>query len=148
MSGPALYKHFVSKDAILADLLLGISQHLLTGGRAEVAGAADPHEALSALISFHLDFTLSAPDLIRVQDRDMANLGTEGKRVRQLQRAYVEIWRSTLQETVQDLDAAGARARVQAVFGMLNSTPHSAAGSDPDWMRHLLSAMATAAFAA
>ena len=41
-----------------------------------------------------------------------------------------------------------ARARVQAVFGLLNSTPHSAVGSDPASMRQLLGAMAAAALAA
>jgi AcrR family transcriptional regulator len=148
MSGPALYKHFSSKDAILADLLLGISQHLLVGGRAQVAAATDAHHALESLVSFHLEFALTAPDLIRVQDRDLANLGSEARRVRRLQRAYVEIWRSTLQEVRGDLAEREARARVQAVFGLLNSTPHSASGLDPDFMRVLLSAMAAAALVA
>jgi len=136
------------KDAILADLLLGISEHLLAGGRAQVSAAADADRALSALVSFHLDFTLTAPDLIRVQDRDLANLGGEARRVRRLQRAYVEVWRGALQEARGDLDDRAARARVQAVFGLLNSTPHSAVGSDPDAMREMLSAMAAAALAA
>lgn len=148
MSGPAVYKHYPSKDAILADLLLGISQHLLDGGRAQVASVAGPRQTLASLISFHLDFTLTDPDLIRVQDRDLANLGAAARRVRRLQRAYVEIWRSTLQQVRSDLDDTQARARVQAVFGLLNSTPHSAVGSDPAWMRELLSCMAAAALAA
>src|SRR5690349_10722242 len=71
MSGPALYKHFAGKDAILADLLLGISEHLLTGGRMQVVSASSPDQALAALISFHLDFALTDPDLIRVHDRDL-----------------------------------------------------------------------------
>ena len=33
ISGPAVYRHFPSKDALLADLLVGISEHLLAGGR-------------------------------------------------------------------------------------------------------------------
>jgi AcrR family transcriptional regulator len=147
MSGPAVYKHFGSKDAILADLLLGISEHLLTGGRAQVAAAAGADHALTALVSFHLDFTLTDPDLIRVQDRDLANLGDEARRVRRLQRAYVEVWRKTLQQARNELSDSDARARVQAVFGLLNSTPHSATGTDPESMRRLLSSMAAAALA-
>jgi AcrR family transcriptional regulator len=148
MSGPALYKHFPSKDAILADLLLGISDYLLTGGRAQVASAASPDEALAALISFHLDFALTDPDLIRVHDRDLANLGSDARRVRRLQRAYVEVWREALQDERPDLTDQAARARVHAVFGLLNSTPHSAIGSDPASMRAILTSMATAALAA
>ncbi len=148
MSGPALYKHFPSKDAILADLLLGISEHLLTGGRAHVAAAPDAAQALTALISFHLDFALTASDLIRVQDRDLANLGSEVRRVRRLQRGYVEVWRAALQDARPGLADQAARARVHAVLGLLNSTPHSAAGRDPAAMRAILTAMAAAALAA
>ncbi|MCA1710249.1 MAG: TetR/AcrR family transcriptional regulator, partial [Actinobacteria bacterium] len=85
ITGPAVYRHFPSKDALLADLLVGISEHLLAGGRREAASA----EPLRRLVEFHLDFSLDHPDLIRVQDRDLANLGDQGRRVRRLQRAYV-----------------------------------------------------------
>src|SRR5688572_28370788 len=98
ISGPAVYRHFPSKDALLADLLVGISQHLLAGGRAEAEAAADPRDALRRLVGFHLDFSLGNPDLIRVHDRDLANLGEEARKVRRLQRAYVEVWTSTLLE--------------------------------------------------
>jgi AcrR family transcriptional regulator len=148
MSGPALYKHFRSKDAILADLLLGISEHLLAGGKVQVAATPDPEQALAALISFHLDFALTDPDLIRVHDRDLANLGAQARRVRRLQRSYVEIWRVALQDARPHLTDAQARARIHAVFGLLNSTPHSAAGLDPATMREILTHMATAALAA
>ncbi len=145
MSGPALYKHFPSKDAILADLLLGISEYLLAGGKVQVAGADDPSGALDALISFHLDFALADPDLIRVHDRDLANLGSEARRVRRLQRSSVEVWPAALQLARPELADEQARARVHAVFGLLNSTPHSAAGLDPAAMREILTAMARAA---
>jgi AcrR family transcriptional regulator len=148
MSGPAVYKHFPSKDAILADLLLGISEHLLAGGKVQVVAAPDPGRALAALISFHLDFALTESDLIRVHDRDLANLGLQARRVRRLQRSYVEIWRAALQDARPDLTDSQARARVHAVFGLLNSTPHSATGIDPAAMREILTAMATAALAA
>ncbi len=148
MSGPALYKHFPSKDAILADLLLGISEYLLAGGKVQVATAPDPDQSLAALISFHLDFALTDPDLIRVHDRDLANLGSEARRVRRLQRSYVEVWRVALQDARPVLTDAQARARVHAVFGLLNSTPHSATGIDPAAMRGILTAMARAALAA
>jgi len=66
---------------------------LLEQGRREVAAASSPDDALAQLLSFHTDFALTSSDLIRVQDRDLANLSSgEARRVRRLQRAYVELW--------------------------------------------------------
>jgi AcrR family transcriptional regulator len=148
ISGPAVYRHFPSKDALLADLLVGISEHLLAGGRREAAAARDSSDALRRLVTFHLDFSLGHPDLIRVQDRDLANLGDQGRRVRRLQRSYVDVWVTVLLDAVPGLDERAARARAHAAFGLLNSTPHSAAGQDRDAMCALLTTMALAALTA
>jgi AcrR family transcriptional regulator len=145
ISGPAVYRHFPSKDALLADLLVSISEHLLAGGRREAAAARDSADALRRLVAFHLDFSLGNPDLIRVQDRDLANLGDAGRTVRRLQRAYVDVWVPVLLDAVPGLDEGTARARAHAAFGLLNSTPHSAVGRDRDAMRELLTTMALAA---
>jgi AcrR family transcriptional regulator len=120
ISGPAVYRHFSSKDALLAELLVGISEDLLQGGRVEVAGSRSPGEALERLVDRHLAFSLSEPDLIRVQDRDLASLSpADAHTVRRLQRAYVELWVDQL-----EVPRAEGRARAHAVFGLLNSTPH------------------------
>ncbi|MBU2076311.1 MAG: TetR/AcrR family transcriptional regulator, partial [Actinobacteria bacterium] len=50
ISGPALYKHFASKDAVLAEMLVSISRWLLDGGRACVGSAGSPSAALAALV--------------------------------------------------------------------------------------------------
>ena len=124
ISGPAVYRHFASKDALLADLLIGISEELLQNGRVEVAGARSPADALERLVDKHLEFSLTEPDLIRVQDRDLASLSpADGRQVRRLQRSYVELW---VDQLVPPLDRDQARARAHAVFGLLNSTPHLA----------------------
>src|SRR6478752_8181151 len=74
VSGPAVYRHFAGKQAVLGALLLSVSQDLLDGGRRVVADAGDPESALARLVRFHVDFALSNPDVIRVQDRDFSNL--------------------------------------------------------------------------
>ncbi|HEU0104493.1 MAG TPA: TetR/AcrR family transcriptional regulator [Mycobacteriales bacterium] len=126
ISGPALYKHFASKDEVLARLLVGISEQLLEGGRAVVASAPDPAAAVRGLVGFHADFATSEPDLIRVQDRDLANLSAPAaRRVRSLQRSYVEVWVEALRRVRPDLGPDLARIEVHALFGLLNSTPHS-----------------------
>src|SRR3954467_12647740 len=51
VTGPAIYRHFASKDAMLAEMLLRISERLLAGGTARVAAAgADPLVQLRGLI--------------------------------------------------------------------------------------------------
>src|SRR5688500_15350706 len=59
MSGPALYKHFSAKDAILAEMLVSISEELVSVARARVAAAGSPAEALPALVAWHVEFALS-----------------------------------------------------------------------------------------
>lgn len=129
VSGPAVYKHFSGKDEILARLLVDISEQLELGGQQVATAEPDPARALGQLVEFHTDFALAEPDLIRVQDRDLSSLNEQARRrVRALQRTYVEHWTSVLRRVEPALAAETAQLRVQAVFGLLNSTPHSARG--------------------
>ena len=129
ISGPAVYKHFPSKDALLARLLVDISQQLVDGGRGVVDEAADDATALEQLVAFHTDFALAEADVIRVQDRDLSSLADADRAVvRRLQRTYVELWTGVLCRLEPTLAVEVARLRAHAVFGLLNSTPHSARG--------------------
>jgi AcrR family transcriptional regulator len=143
ISGPAVYRHFPSKDALLAEMLVDVSRRLLAGGQAAVNAA--PREALDALVRAHTRFALDEADLIRVQDRDLANLPpADARTVRRLQREYVEVWVAALQDLDPRLSTAEARSRTHAVLGLLNSTPHSAVGQDPVVMPALLHDLAMA----
>ncbi|WP_149829321.1 TetR/AcrR family transcriptional regulator [Streptomyces tailanensis] len=104
ISGPGLYRHFAGKDAMLAELLVGISEQLLTGakrrlaeadgavGRGSGGGAApeatgrpaggtgrrptgrDPEAVLDSLIEGHIDFALDDRPLITLHDRELDRL--------------------------------------------------------------------------
>jgi AcrR family transcriptional regulator len=146
ISGPALYKHFNGKDELLAASLTDISETLLKEGAARAASAESPREALDALIDWHVEFALRHPALIVVQDREWANLASTARRdVRALQLSYIDIWVDTVLALRPDLDSIDdrgtARAAVQATFGLLNSTPHSARIKSTE-MRALLTEMA------
>ncbi|GAA1303165.1 TetR/AcrR family transcriptional regulator [Saccharothrix xinjiangensis] len=144
ISGPALYRHFRSKDAMLGEMLTQISERLLDGGLARVAVSRDPEHALRELIRWHVDFALDDPALITVQIRNLANLTDPDRRlVRALQRRYVEVWVETIRKTSPEVDEPTARAAAHAVFGLINSTPHSA-HLDREQMAKLLSRMALA----
>ena len=126
VSGPAVYRHFPGKQAVLADLLVTVSQELLDGGRRVAACNADPLAALRGLVEFQVDFALAKPDVIRVQDRDFGCLSDEDQAaVRTLQRSYVEVWVEVLARLHPDTDASELRMRAHATFGLINSTPHS-----------------------
>ncbi|GGM23152.1 TetR/AcrR family transcriptional regulator [Promicromonospora citrea] len=127
VSGPALYKHFAGKEDILGQCLLHASDQLLAGARELLSGAASPQAALHALVARHADFALDNPALIVIQEREWDVLGTEARaQVRKHQLAYIDVWTDALRPLRPDLDPAEARAAVQAAFGLLNSTPHSA----------------------
>lgn len=144
ISGPALYRHFRSKDAMLGEMLTSISEFLLTGGQRTVESRSG-HAALAELIRFHVDFALDNRALITVQERSLGNLNeSDRRRVRAMQRRYVEIWVRTIVDVVPGVGEPGARAAAHAVFGLINSTPHSA-HLDRDQMAGLLNRMANAA---
>ncbi|MFD5429345.1 TetR/AcrR family transcriptional regulator [Streptomyces sp. NPDC127084] len=138
ISGPGLYRHFPGKDAMLAELLVGISGRLLEGGRRRVAEAGGtegaggmagasgaPEKVLASLIDGHIDFALDDRPLITLHDRELDRLrDSDRKLVRQLQRQYVELWVDVVRELHPEIPEAQARAAVHAVFGLLNSTPH------------------------
>ncbi|MEU1074894.1 MULTISPECIES: TetR/AcrR family transcriptional regulator [unclassified Streptomyces] len=126
ISGPGLYRHFAGKDAMLAELLVGISGRLYDGGRKRVAAAdGGPEAVLGSLIDGHIDFALDDRALITLHDRELDRLrDSDRKLVRQLQRQYVELWVAVVRELYPHGSEAEVRAAVHAVFGLLNSTPH------------------------
>lgn len=135
VSGPAVYRHFDSKEALLSELLVGISQRLSDRADSIVDQAQrtgeDARLTLRALIDYHLTFTTREPELIRIQDRDLSALPPDARRtVRRLQRSYIQRWVSVVRAVHPTLSEAQATVRVQAVFGLLNST-HYVTGRQP-----------------
>ncbi|MFF8634501.1 TetR/AcrR family transcriptional regulator [Streptomyces pilosus] len=155
ISGPGLYRHFAGKDAMLAELLVGISGQLLTGAKQRLKEAGEvpaPEAVLDSLIEGHIDFALDDRPLITLHDRELDRLrDSDRKLVRQLQRQYVELWVGVVRALYPRLAEPAARSAVHSVFGLLNSTPHLARpGSLPGraTTAGLLHRMARGAFAA
>ncbi|MBT2485863.1 MULTISPECIES: TetR/AcrR family transcriptional regulator [unclassified Microbacterium] len=135
VSGPAVYRHFAGKQALLGAVLVKVSRELITGGQRVAEEVATSDGRMRALIRFHVEFALGNAEVIQVQDRDLAHLsGPDRAEVRRLQRGYIELWMMALESlhaavsgTRHDtvLDQEELRLRVQACFGLINSTPHS-----------------------
>ena len=148
ISAPAVYRHFESKEAVLEELLVGISDYLHTGGNAIITAheGEDATSALIDLIDFHVAFAMSEPELIRIQDRDLAALPEDSRRtVRRLQRSYVSQWAQALARAHPDWSLEASTVRVHAVFGMINSTPYQARRSSAEVVGVELRAAAHAA---
>lgn len=125
VSGPAVYRHFAGKQALLGAVLIKVSEELVSGGTAVSEALSSDEERMLTLISFQVDFALSHADVIRVQDRDMAHLSEDDRaEVRRLQRRYIDLWIAAL-APMQQGSSDELRLRVQACFGLINSTPHS-----------------------
>lgn len=155
ISAPAVYRHFESKEAVLEELLVGISEYLHDGGvgivgahsaaeaQASPAGAAS---TLSTLVDFHIAFAMTEPDLIRIQDRDFAALPESSRRtVRRLQRRYVSQWAQVATRVHPEWSLEAATVRVHAAFGMMNSTPYQARDSGAEVVRRELRSAVSAA---
>jgi AcrR family transcriptional regulator len=119
VSGPALYHHFTSKEALL-------------GG----------DDVLERLVRFHAEFAVDDRSLITVHLRDLVHTSTsDHDRVRSLQGEYVALWTEAIRRRRPDYSAEVAAAAAHAVFGLINSTPFSAR-LPRDEMVELLSSLA------
>jgi AcrR family transcriptional regulator len=146
ISGPAVYRHFANKQAVLAALLIDVSRELVDGADSVIASSSDAASALRGLIAFHVDFALSNADVIVAQDRDLDSLQpVDYDLVRSLQRGYIEAWVGVLADLHPATPVAELWIRARATFGLINSTPHSARTSPKAAVRALLESMALAA---
>jgi AcrR family transcriptional regulator len=140
VSGPALYHHFAGKEALLGEMLVDISEYLLSGGRRIVEHADQP--VLDRLVRFHAEFAVERRSLITVHFRDLVHASdADQAKVRGLQSRYVALWADALRAESPGLDRRAAHAAVHATFGLLNSTPFSGRLPRPA-MLTMLTAMA------
>lgn len=148
VSGPAIYWHFKGKQALLAAMLIDVSERLLAGGQAAVEAAPDADTALEALVRMQVAFALDHPDLIVVHARELHHLGAEqAHEVRALQRQYVDVWVAVMQRRHPRARRSRLVAAVQAAIGLINSTPYVGAVARRT-LAPLLHGMALAALAA
>ncbi len=126
VSGPALYHHFDGKESLLGEMLVRISDSLLTNA-ITIVDNVSLHKALDPIIAMHVDFAVDNTSLITVHFRDLVQARkSDQRRVKDLQSAYVDIWVDIVAaQHIGVLDTKEVRAAVHAVLGLINSTPFS-----------------------
>lgn len=131
VSGQAIYRHFKGKQDLLGRILLEISAQLLAGGQQIQAEQRRVGERIESLIGFHVDFALTSPEIIRVQEQEMPQLlETDRRSVRRMQRQYIEIWSAAIADVHPGITTVELRTRIHGVFGLINSTARSVGRPD------------------
>jgi AcrR family transcriptional regulator len=146
VSGPAIYWHFASKEALLTEMLSDISDRLLVGGTRCTSNARDDRHALANLVRWQVQFALEHPELITVQARDLAHVPLPARqRIRRTQRLYAEQWVAALGGVAPEVPESLRRAATHAAIGLINSTPYLAPSLNQASVASLLEHMALAA---
>jgi AcrR family transcriptional regulator len=120
ITGPGLYRHFASKDALLMAVLDRVWTTLKPA--VERAGELPPGEALETLLTAHLDLALEQPTALVLLIRELRHLPEDYRaRARRNHGRYVDAWSQALRGVRPDIDRAAARATVLAVHGLVDS---------------------------
>lgn len=146
LSGPAFYRHFPSKEALLVAVLDDCITTHLEDVRDVVTSVADPGETLLALIAGHIDFVLDQTGNLITWRTDVSSLPeADRSRLRYLQRLYTEEWVRALRRLRPELDDDTARAMCHAAIALLQSPTESTSSLPREAHAGLLSRMARAA---
>jgi len=120
--GSGVYRHFTSKSAILVALLDQVMVRLLEEAGQILAAEPDGARQLDALIQGQVAFAVDDRYLVRLWQREVQALPeADRRRLRRLQRLYVEEWVHLLAELRPGLGDGQARALVHAAIGAIQS---------------------------
>jgi len=120
--GSGVYRHFTSKSAILVALLDQVMVRLLEEAGQILAAEQDGERQLEALIQGQVAFAVDDRYLVRLWQREVQALPeADRRRLRRLQRLYVEEWVHLLAELRPGLGDGQARALVHAAIGAIQS---------------------------
>src|SRR5699024_12706761 len=100
---------------------------------------SDTYQRFWKLVNLQTEFALSSPEVIRVQDRDLAAVEPRRQRqIRRTQREDIDIWIRGIQPVHPDETDEQLLVRAHALFGLINSTGHSFRGlAKPQQTRRL-----------
>ena len=149
ISGPGVYRHFPSKQAILEALCDRAMGSMLEGAQGIPASHPEPGAALEALVGLHVDFAVERRALLGVWMREQRALSDEVRRsLRTRLRAYEQPWREVLGQLRDDLAPEEVNVAVSATLSMLNTAAIVDADVPADRLARLLRRMALSALLA
>jgi AcrR family transcriptional regulator len=122
LTGPAFYRHYPSKEALLIAVLdEAISNHLEEVGDL-VASLSDPLERLESIVRHHIAFVFDQTENIMTWRTEFRSLPeNDRQRLRYLQRLYTEHWVRSLRQLRPELEVDQVRAMCQGAIALLQS---------------------------
>jgi AcrR family transcriptional regulator len=146
VTGPAVYRHFGSKSAVLVALFDRVIDSLLDNASRIVDEADDVSVALALLVRDQVTFAIDDREVLQVYMKEINNLPEEDRRrLRRKQRVYLEEWVHVLGELRPELGDAEARALVHAAVGVIQSVLNYQSGLPGERLAELVTGAAHAA---
>ncbi len=120
ITGPGLYRHFASKDAVLMAVLDRLWQQLRPA--LERARHLPPDQALAVLLDAQLDLALHQPEAIVVLVRELRHLPDDYReRASRNHDRWVSAWAEAIGGIASHLDVEVARAMAVSVHGLIDA---------------------------
>lgn len=146
LTGPALYRHFSSKEALLVAVFDQVVEQLTNRLHELLSQTPDPATALRAIVRLHVEFAIEQRENVAVWRQEFQNLPeTDRWRLRRAQRLYVEEWVHLVHELRPEFSDTEVRAAVHAAIGLLQSPSDFQSGLPAEGVTSLLMSMALAA---
>lgn len=141
--GSGVYRHFDSKDAILAAMLERVMDRLADRATEILAAGTRDAETLSELVRDHIQVAIADRDVLAVYHREAHTLPEKVRRsLRRRQRHYIEDWVHLLAPLREDLADGELRLAVHAAIGAIQSTLFFDSGLADERLAALLETMA------
>lgn len=119
VSGPAVYRHYESKEALLAAAAEVAAQRTHRAFCAAIDETDDPDARLTAVVRNGITVTLDHLDMTTVYLREWRHLGKDGRRaVRDIQRRNNRIFVDAVAGVRPDVHERQARFMLQSVMGL------------------------------
>jgi AcrR family transcriptional regulator len=122
ISGPAVYRHFKSKDSLLVCLFDQISQQMLDGAQKIGAEGASPAATLDRLVTLHVSFAVDQRSLLAVWIQEGRSLPeADAHRIRRRQVQYMSEWTLALGRHRPELSVQQVETIAYAAASAINS---------------------------
>ncbi len=143
VTGPAVYRHFASKQELLAATLERAVEHAAAILPLVQAKALDPEESLRRLVDLTARACIEERALALLYWQESRNLPDEPRQhFERLQRDFIEGYAQALRAVRTDLTPSEARMAVHAAASLMRSVATRESTLDDNHLHKLLSSMA------
>jgi len=146
VTGPAVYRHFASKDTLLAAVLeRAVAHSAAIVPRAEQE-ATSPEDALDRLIDYTVAECIADRELTAIYWHEARNLpAAQRRRIDRVQRELIEAYAQILRRVRPELTPSEARMAVYAATALMRAVANRESSLSEQALQQLLSSMARAA---